>query len=396
VAKHEEVGRMRGPGKVHGLAFSPDGRSLASAVRGEHSALLWEVATGKVRRCLRGPSDRASLVAFAPDGKTLAVADMFSAVIYLSNLVTGKGITPPGGHEFVVNAVAFSPDSRTLAAGYLAPLLLWDPRSGKELRRITDPPPYVSSLAYSPDGRTLAAASRATNECRRWRLDRDEKLQSWSAGAGDDGGVLSFASDGKFLAHAGKGALTVWDAATGKKQLLLSAPKAMPFRAVAFSPDGRTLATGASELSGCPKAPTNGLRLWDVLSQKEVRRFGGDDTTAFAVAFSADGRTLVSLSDDGVRLWEVLTGRKRGRIDAQQAGFPKRMAYSPDGRLLALAGADGTVRLWSVTKLRELQRLRGHEGEVLALAFSPDGRLLASGSMDATVLVWDVAAGRHD
>ena len=346
--------RWRHPGGVSALTFSPDGRHLLSAgcagIRGTDVLCRWEVPTGKLVRRYATPRDFVS--------------------------------------------VAFSPDSRTLAAGYFAPLLLWSPRSGKELRRITDPPPYVSSLAYSPDGRTLAAASRVTEACRRWRVDTDEKLPSWTAGGG--GGVLSFAPDGKFLAHAGNRALTVWDAANGKEWFWQAAPHAMALRAVAFSPDGRTLVTAASPPSGVPEAHTNGLRLWDVFSRKELRRFGGDDTTAFAVCFFADGRTLVSLSGDGVRLWELLTGRERGRIDAKQAGHPKRMALSPDGRLLALAAQDGTIRLWSATKFKELRKLRGHDGAVTALAFSPDGRLLASGSMDATVLVWDVAAGRHD
>jgi WD domain, G-beta repeat len=157
---------------------------------------------------------------------------------------------------------------------------------------------------------------------------------------------------------------------------------------VAFSPDGKTLASGSAD---------HAVRLWDVATGDPI----GDPLTGhtgrvWSVAFSPDGKTLASGSDDAtVRLWDVATGRPIGSPLIDDIGGVLSVAFSRDGKTLASGGDDRTVRLWDVATGRPIgDPLTGHTGPVYSVAFSRDGKTLASSSLDATVRLWDVATGR--
>jgi hypothetical protein len=154
---------------------------------------------------------------------------------------------------------------------------------------------------------------------------------------------------------------------------------------VAFSPDGRLLASGSWD---------NTVKLWDVATGREVRTLRGHTDWVRSVAFSPDGRLLASGSwDNTVKLWDVATGREVRTIRGHDIEV-ESVAFSPDGRRLASGSGDGTVKLWDVATGQEVGTLRGYTdsalGWVLSVAFSPDGRRLASGSKDGTVRIWGV------
>jgi parallel beta-helix repeat protein len=151
---------------------------------------------------------------------------------------------------------------------------------------------------------------------------------------------------------------------------------------VAFSPDGRLLASGSGDET---------IKLWEVASGSLVRTLTGHTDDVTSVAFSPDGRLLASGSDDKtIKLWEVATGREVRTLTGHTDDV-ESVAFSPDGRLLASGSDDETIKLWEVASGSLVRTLTGHTNSVFSVAFSPDGRLLASGSDDRTIKLWDIS-----
>ncbi|KAK3352520.1 hypothetical protein B0T25DRAFT_542167 [Lasiosphaeria hispida] len=150
---------------------------------------------------------------------------------------------------------------------------------------------------------------------------------------------------------------------------------------VAFSPDGKTLASGSYD---------NTIRLWDGVTGRERQTLKGHSSLVCSVAFSPDRKTLASGSyDNTIRLWDGVTGRERQTLKGH-SDWVRSVAFSPDGKTLASGSDDSTIRLWDGVTGRERQTLKCHSGLVCSVAFSPDGKTLASGSQDKTIRLWDI------
>jgi transcriptional regulator with XRE-family HTH domain/Tol biopolymer transport system component len=287
---------------VLSVAFSPDGKTLASGVN-DDTVQLWDVATRQPIGLSLSNSGAVSWVAFSPDGKSLATGDADGTVRLwdvATPLPTSSGLV--NGHASVI-WVAFSSDGKTLATGDVdGTVRLWDVATRRPIGvPYTVEAGQVDSMALRPDGKTLATGS-ADGKVRLWDMTTRRQLQ---------------------LGHSPIG-------------------QAGPVDSVAFSLDGKTLASGSWD---------DTVQLWDVATRQPIGLplINGQAGEVSSVAFSPDGKTLAAgNADDAVRLWDVHTRQQMGGPFTGHGGSVTSVAFSPDGKTLASGSWDLTVRLWNV------------------------------------------------
>lgn len=408
---------------ISAVAFSPDGRRLASA-SSDGAVIVWDVGSRQALKRLDRHKDRVVAISFSPDSHWLTTADLRGTLVRwdvdgtkppevlnenadlnsaLAFSRDGRWIAGPTSQGVLVwdlarknqvvvlepvtgqvREVAFSPDGKRLAgANNNKTVVVWDLTTGKTVARLEGHANSVQTVTFSPDGQWLASAGL------------DKTIIVWDASSlarkatltGHDEwiGHLAFSADSQRLASASRdGTAIVWDHATGDRLSTLRGPA--DTTGLAFSPDGKWMANGSGD---------SALVLWDLDHRKLQTSLFAHEGEAYGVAFSRDGQWLATAHQNRrVVLWSLKTRRPSARFEAP-AGQVLNVAFSPDSRSLAFsANEDPAVIRRQLQPSMPLSTLEGRPGGAHFTAFSPDGRQLAVSSGKDSVLIWDLASDR--
>jgi WD40 repeat protein len=421
---------------VSSLAFSPDRRTIASGSF-DKTIKQWEVQSGGLIRTFEGHTKEVNSIVFSDDGRLLASAGNDGAKLWSARpgivpasgwliqsfeytgrvkpLIDDRSEAEKGAPTLVrpaspAYAVAFGPDSQTIIEGPR----LWDIQSGRLIRLLRGHAGEISSIALGPAKR-LVALGGEDYAIRLWELPGGtlvRTLKDYSSTVSDvaispDGRVIAAVTHRDEWLTKGINAIKLWDARTGRLINSIQG-SAGGVASIGFSADGKVLAVGGRDGS---------LNLWDVQSAGLIRELvpGNPNLlifSIFSVAFSPDGRTVVSggreplMNSDGRvvasggrasrKLWDVQSGkliRSFGDAPVVDSYWVRSIAFSPDGRMIVSGDTDKTVKLWDVRSGKLIRKLEGHAGRISAVVLSHDGQIVASASVDGVIKVWDLKSG---
>jgi WD40 repeat protein/serine/threonine protein kinase len=400
-------------GPLTGVSFHPSGSMIATS-SWDRTIRLWDAGTGDLRHSLLGHQDWVLHVEFSPDGRQIATCGADGS-IKLWDSASFQELWTLRGHTKKVTCVTFSPDGRRLASSSSDQTVkIWDGTVSPEALIWRGGIGPIARIAFFPDGHRLLVA-RNVEEAPgrvRHRLAVLDTARHFREAVLDDGGNsergrpidgIDVRRDGRLVASASQsGRIEAWTVPEGRSCFRYDEPTSR-FQDVAFSPDGRWLAA-AGQVNGRlengepgPHTDSNGLLLIvDLESGAILWRVAGMSTGLIRdLAFSPDGRSLATAENAGtITIWDCRTGQRERQLRGHNR-LTSYVAFSPDGTKLASASWDSTVAVWDLAKSDLVTRLQGHMRSVLSVAFSPDGRRLATSSEDQTVRLWDVETGQE-
>ncbi len=389
-------------GHVHTIAqiaFSSDGKWLASASRPDGVVKIWDLAARKEKFTFQGLPNEYPAVAFSPDTALLA-ASTGNRRIRLYDVATGADLGLLKGHHGLVDALAFSPDGQWLASGSKDPTAkIWDVKTRAEAATLSGFQALVTSVCFSPDSKMLLTTC-ADGAMKSWDVRTGTELAAYQ---GHEMWVNNavFLPDGRTIASgSADGSLKLWEVSPGSQELPVelhrSAEAALPLLDSAVE-ESRHSEPFSSEDSSEISYSTNGSRLlaaddrsviqsWDGKLQQPLRTLRRPHNGPMAVAFFPDGRRAVTAESDGkLRLYD-LEKSGEGQVVATPAGAVTKLAVSPDGSRVAAGLADGKILDWDCATWKETARVTPGGGAITALKFLPDnhGLLAALKSPEGT------------
>ncbi|KAL7963031.1 WD40-repeat-containing domain protein [Trichoderma compactum] len=360
-----------GTDSTHNIAFSPDGRFLASGST-PHGIRLWDAETGASQLTLQPLENGVRYVAFSPSGQLASVSE--SGILHLWDLDTGRSLKTLTVEGRAITAIRFSPNSKE------SEKLVLGTTKATYTEEVLEEEHHVCAVDFSQQ-ETWIASGGARGSIKIWDAQHSNALQRTIQG--HQGHVISvvFSRDEKRLASGSDDStVRIWIVETGAN--LNSFDCRLPLRGLAFSPDDSFIAAGYG----------NRVKVWEIACSPQGRLASGSgDTTIqlwdFEGSVSKDANAQTSTSDENIYLWDGMTGLPMKSHTLSQHTVLS-ISFSPDGERLVSSSQDGIVRVWGVAKGSTSRTFKGHSDWCTFATFSPDGASIASASDDCTVRIW--------
>ncbi len=364
---------------IFSVAYFRHGKAVVSGGH-DKTAILWDLASGNPKYVLKGHAAPIETVAVSPDDTLVATAS-WDHTIKLWDAETGTLKGTFIGSKNNVNTVAFSPDGALLASGGAdGTVQLWDVMKGTPSAVLGKHLASVWAVAFTAEGEMLASGS-SDKTAKLWNIPQRKEIATLNASEMRPVQAMAYAPDGKTLALAGDDrTVRLLDPHTGELLFALDGHEEL-VTCLAYAPDG-TLATGSTDRT---------VRLWNGKTGQPIRTLQGHAGAVLALAFSGDGKKIASAGDEqAIKLWDADSGDPAGEF-GDQAATVRALAFAVDGQSLANGSDDGMIRISYLDRKTAPITLKAHQGFIRALAFS--GPHLASASEDGTVKVWTAAPG---